>query len=166
MAEAVAAPVAAERVERSEQAMLVVDDDWVCTQASLGACRLLGAARSEVIGRSLASLVANPAGPANIAFTILPDVVPGSHLLRLDRARGAAGQPSRSPSETRRPTARECEILGLLAGGATDARIAALLDLSPATVQTHVRNAKAKLGASTRTQAVALAIRRNLITTG
>jgi len=38
-----------------------------------------------------------------------------------------------------------------------------MLALSPATVQTHVRNAKAKLGAATRTQAVALAIRLQLI---
>jgi len=38
-----------------------------------------------------------------------------------------------------------------------------MLELSPATVQTHVRNAKAKLGARTRAQAVALAIRSGLI---
>lgn len=190
MADAAAAPAAAERVARSAQAMLVVDDDCVCTQASLGACRLLGAARSDLVGSSFASLLehdsrerfalvwrafrtagghAEPfmletsAAPAEVAITVTPDLVPGSHLVRLDRASGANG-PLAPPARTeRRPTSRECEILGLLAEGATDAEIAAMLELSPATVQTHVRNAKTKLGATTRTQAVALAIRLGLI---
>jgi DNA-binding CsgD family transcriptional regulator len=61
------------------------------------------------------------------------------------------------------PTAREREVLQLLAGGRTDGQIAQLLELSPATVQTHVRNAKAKLGARTRAQAVAIALQRDLI---
>jgi DNA-binding CsgD family transcriptional regulator len=63
----------------------------------------------------------------------------------------------------REPSAREREVLALLASGATDREIAQLLELSPATVQTHVRNAKAKLGARTRAQAVALALQRELI---
>lgn len=61
------------------------------------------------------------------------------------------------------PSSRERQVLALLASGGTDRQIAEMLDLSPATVQTHVRNAKAKLGARTRTQAVALALRRGLI---
>ncbi len=51
----------------------------------------------------------------------------------------------------------------MLAGGDTDVQIAGKLELSPATVQTHVRNAKAKLGARTRAQAVAMALRDGLI---
>ena len=60
-------------------------------------------------------------------------------------------------------TTREREILGLLATGLSGADIAARLVLSPETVRTHVRNAMAKLGASTRSQAVALAIQRSEI---
>jgi DNA-binding CsgD family transcriptional regulator len=60
-------------------------------------------------------------------------------------------------------TAREREILGFLATGLSGAAIAADLVLSPETVRTHVRNAMAKLGASTRSQAVALALQRHEI---
>jgi two-component system nitrate/nitrite response regulator NarL len=67
------------------------------------------------------------------------------------------------PRGPRAPSAREREVLDLLAEGATDGEIATVLELSPATVQSHVRNAKAKLGARTRVQAVALALRRGLI---
>ena len=55
-------------------------------------------------------------------------------------------------------TKREREILGALAEGMSGAQIADQLVLSPETVRTHVRNAMAKLGASTRSQAVALAL--------
>jgi DNA-binding CsgD family transcriptional regulator len=70
-------------------------------------------------------------------------------------------RPVRSPAA--RPTPREGEVLSLLAEGATDTTIAVRLDVSPATVQTHVRNLKSKLGATTRAHAVALAIRSGLI---
>ncbi len=60
-------------------------------------------------------------------------------------------------------TKREREILGLLAEGLSGAQIAAELVLSPETVRTHVRNAMTKLGASTRSQAVALALKTNEI---
>ena len=72
-------------------------------------------------------------------------------------AAGAAGE--RRPPLTR----REREILGLLAEGMSGAEIAAKLVLSPETVRTHVRNAMGKLGASTRSQAVVLAMQRREI---
>jgi DNA-binding CsgD family transcriptional regulator len=58
---------------------------------------------------------------------------------------------------------REREILGLLAGGVSGAQIAETLVLSPETVRTHIRNAMAKLGATSRAQAVALAVQRQEI---
>ena len=54
---------------------------------------------------------------------------------------------------------REREILDMLADGQTGQGIAETLYLSPETVRTHVRNATTKLGARTRVQAVALAVR-------
>jgi DNA-binding CsgD family transcriptional regulator len=62
-------------------------------------------------------------------------------------------------------TRREREILGALAEGMSGAQIAEQLVLSPETVRTHVRNAMSKLGASTRSQAVALALQHGQITT-
>ncbi len=58
---------------------------------------------------------------------------------------------------------REREILGMLAGGVSGAQIAESLVLSPETVRTHIRNAMAKLGATSRAQAVALAVKRQEI---
>jgi PAS domain S-box-containing protein len=55
---------------------------------------------------------------------------------------------------------REHQVVELLAGGNTGEEVAERLGISPATVRVHVRNATGKLGASTRTQAVAIAVAR------
>jgi len=55
-------------------------------------------------------------------------------------------------------TRRECSVLQLVAHGATTKEIAARLDVSASTVKFHVENAMRKLGASSRSEAVALAI--------
>jgi DNA-binding NarL/FixJ family response regulator len=60
-------------------------------------------------------------------------------------------------------TPREREILGLIANGLTNEKVATLLDISPETVQSHVRHAMVKLEADTRTEAVATALRHSLI---
>lgn len=60
-------------------------------------------------------------------------------------------------------TAREIEVLQLLAFGHTNRNIAEKLFISPDTVKTHLEHIFAKLGASDRTAAVAEALRRRLI---
>jgi DNA-binding CsgD family transcriptional regulator len=52
-------------------------------------------------------------------------------------------------------TARELEVLGHLRDGMTNCEIATELFVSPATIRTHLQNAFAKIGAHTRTEAVA-----------
>jgi DNA-binding CsgD family transcriptional regulator len=52
-------------------------------------------------------------------------------------------------------TAREAEILELVARGLTNREIAAQLDISPGTVRSHLEHAFAKLSVGTRTAAVA-----------
>ncbi len=54
---------------------------------------------------------------------------------------------------------REREVLCLLAEGMTGEAVARQLFLSPETVRTHVRNAMRKLGARTRSQAIAMIVR-------
>ncbi len=61
-------------------------------------------------------------------------------------------------------TQREREVLRLLAAGKSNDEIGKELFISPETVRTHVRNAMEKLEADTRTQAVAKALRQQLIT--
>jgi PAS domain S-box-containing protein len=71
---------------------------------------------------------------------------------------------SRQTGGARSPlTRREQQILGLVADGMTNDKAARALGISPETIQSHIRNAMAKLNADTRTQAVATALRSSLL---
>jgi two-component system nitrate/nitrite response regulator NarL len=61
-------------------------------------------------------------------------------------------------------TPREQEVLELLAEGLPNKAIAARLGISDQTVKFHVASISAKLGATNRTEAVRLALRRGLLT--
>jgi DNA-binding CsgD family transcriptional regulator len=56
-------------------------------------------------------------------------------------------------------TVRELEVLRLLSDGRSTFEIAALLGISPMTVQSHVKNVLAKLGVHSKVEAVRLAWR-------
>jgi DNA-binding NarL/FixJ family response regulator len=58
---------------------------------------------------------------------------------------------------------REREVLRMLAEGGSYAEIGGSLHLSPDTVRAHAQRAMTKLGARTRTQAVAVALRESMI---
>ncbi len=60
-------------------------------------------------------------------------------------------------------TARELDVLRLLAEGLQHEEIGRRLGISSETVRTHLRKASNRLGASTRTQAVATALRLGFI---
>ena len=60
-------------------------------------------------------------------------------------------------------TRREDEILHLIAQGLTNREIAQRFTLSPRTVETHVERVLSKLGANSRTRAVATAIRLGMV---
>jgi DNA-binding NarL/FixJ family response regulator len=67
------------------------------------------------------------------------------------------------PARRTELTAREAEVLGLLAEGLSYESIGNRLAISSETVRTHVRKACERLNASTSTQAVATALRQRLI---
>jgi NarL family two-component system response regulator LiaR len=61
-------------------------------------------------------------------------------------------------------TDRELEVLSRMVEGLNNTQIAALLNISPSTVKSHVSNILAKLGVASRTEAVTLALRNQLVT--
>ncbi|WP_308207873.1 response regulator transcription factor [Actinomadura madurae] len=80
------------------------------------------------------------------------------------RARLTAGRPARpEPSGPLAAlTGREREVLKLVAEGHNNREIAATLFISPKTASVHVSNILAKLNATSRTQAAAIAHREGI----
>jgi two-component system, NarL family, response regulator LiaR len=72
----------------------------------------------------------------------------------------AAGQP---PVPGYDLTERERAVLALLVEGLNNTQIAARLVVSPSTIKSHVSNILSKLGVTSRTEAVTLALRNKLV---
>jgi non-specific serine/threonine protein kinase len=90
--------------------------------------------------------------------------LPEALELGLGVARRGAGEIPIEPDENNGDlTAREREVLQLVCAGRTDRQIADALFVSRRTVNTHVTHILTKLGAGSRTEAAAEAIRRNLV---
>jgi len=78
----------------------------------------------------------------------------------------SGAHPSRAPRELAELTARELEVLKLLARGRTNAAIANELYLSEGTVKTHVARVLRKLALHDRTQAVIYAYEHGIVHPG
>jgi DNA-binding CsgD family transcriptional regulator len=100
-------------------------------------------------------------------YTAASNLAADRHLLVVERVDGVryaqwlAGSDARRNGSLLRP--REREVLTLVAGGRTSAGIALDLELSRNTVESHIRNAVVRLGATNRTHAVVIALGRGEI---
>jgi DNA-binding CsgD family transcriptional regulator len=84
-------------------------------------------------------------------------------LESVGREVGAFFAPRPCPLDGTGLSARELEVLELVAEGLSTAEIAARLVLSPETIRSHIRNVHAKLGVGDRVSAVVKAMRAGLI---
>lgn len=122
-------------------------DQVLRTAMSAGAAGFVS--KTSGLGELVAAVRAAARGDAVISPALLARL-----LTRMRREPSAVG---------RNITAREHEILGLLAQGMSNAAIAAHLVLSVHTIRNHVANLLAKLGAHSKLEALAIAVRENLV---
>lgn len=119
----------------------------------LAAAMEAGAAGFVAKTRSLDEVVTAVRAAANGDAVITPELL--SRLLpRLRRQHEGVGHDL---------TAREREVLGLLADGMTNAAIAEKLFVSVHTVRNHIANLSTKLGAHSKLEALAVAVREGLL---
>jgi DNA-binding NarL/FixJ family response regulator len=124
-------------------------DEYIAPALSAGAQGyLLKDSPPEEIARAVRMLIQGRAA--------LEPAVAARLLARLAEAPVAADELS----------GREIEVLRLLARGASNKEIAAVLTLSENTIKTHLSRIFDKLGARSRTEAASIAIQRGLVRAG
>jgi DNA-binding CsgD family transcriptional regulator len=138
------------------------DAAWADELAQLGAGAAASDAGQVQIARLLAwSWPAETGQPITLeqALSTLHDQVEAAPAARV---RGAAPQPSQA-AYTAGLTAREVEVLQLVAQGLTDAQVAEKLVLSPRTVSTHLTAIYGKLQVNSRSAATRFAVEHGLV---
>ena len=123
----------------------------------------MGLARLAVILRSVGS--PDESRTLADAARVTARALGAEPLLADLRGLGGPARPASAGAATMHTlTAREREILGLVAQGRSNAEIGRQLFIRAKTVSVHVSNLMAKLGAGERTEAVALARRAGVLT--
>ncbi len=123
------------------------------TPASVG--RILASGAAAVLPKSVSA--------EELAATVRAAAA-GLVVLHQDAAAAVAGTVPLRQNEVAEPlTPREREVLAGMAEGRSNKEIAALLNISDHTVKFHVAAIMGKLGASSRTEAVTLAIRNGIL---
>jgi PAS domain S-box-containing protein len=142
----------------ADQAREMRLDDVVSTESRPG----LGLRWSDLMTAGAATarlgIVQADGSRIEVRYSALANVLPGRHLVLFLAERQTPARPTRS-RRAGQLTLREQESLRLVAMGMTTTAAAERLGISPETVRTHVRNAMNKLGARTRAQAIAVAMR-------
>jgi len=140
-------------------AVLLTDDPdatWVASAIRAGVRGALprGAGTSEI--------VAAVEGAAAGLVVVHPDFA-DALLAALAHDAPLGHPPSAVATSSPILTPRESEVLGMLAAGLGNKQIAPRLGITEHTVKYHVASIFAKLGASSRTEAVTIAARRGLV---
>lgn len=98
--------------------------------------------------------------PPSELVSAIVDIAAGERVVRLGVEGGRLrSEGQRWPFDDVGLTARESEVLALLAEGLTNRQIADSLFVGPETVKTHIRHVFRKLGVHTRSEATAVALR-------
>ena len=87
----------------------------------------------------------------------------GRTTLSPEAAQALAHAASQPPPPGFDLTGRELEVLALMVVGLNNTQIAGELVVSPSTIKSHVSNILSKLGVTSRTEAVTLTLRNNIL---
>lgn len=109
-----------------------------------------------VASRTAVVVVGDVAGleHAGVREVLPRDCAPADLAAAVQRLSPSAAAANRASAAVAEPTARELEVVTLLAQGMTNREIASTLFISEHTVRNHVGHLFAKLGVNSRTQAV------------
>jgi PAS domain S-box-containing protein len=177
-------------VDAAPAAVFVTDDEGGFVAANRYACQMLGREREELLSLHLADVAwgadslsaldqGSAVGIAQLRHSDGSKVVARYQVRPLNNGDSpfavwlATTRPVSRPSSVEAHStrardhdvlsAREIEILQLIADGLENEAIARELYISTETVKSHVRRILQKLGAHSRTYAVAVALRRALV---
>lgn len=166
----------------SRSPMLVLDADRRLTEVNAACVRAFRRSREEMIGRPMwefisggpvytksewdallaterftgeADVLAADGRPVRVQFAGHPAPVLGGHLVLVVVLAAEAPERNAASTAPAELSARELQVVTLIARGHPDREIAAELHLAHDTVRTHVRNAMGKLGVRSRAQLVA-----------
>ena len=132
---------------------VATDDSDVEAALEAGACGFI--AKDTPVGGVAVAVRAAAQGVAWLS--------PRAAELVLGRVRQRAAEPEFDHGAEEQLSARELDVLRLIARGMENADIAETLGISPRTAKNHVSNILAKLGAATRVEAATIAHRRGLL---
>jgi PAS domain S-box-containing protein len=145
-----------------QQAVTMRIDDLLAPESRPG----LEMRWSDLLGSGMATarivLICADGNRLHVRYGAFAHVLPGLDVATFIAEPGQQAGRMMRPQRSRRAgqlTRREQESLRLVAMGMTTTTAADQLGISPETVRTHVRNAMNKLGAKTRAQAIAVAMR-------
>jgi len=128
------------------------DDSDVSAVLQAGACGFL--AKDTPIDSLVVAIHAAASGAAWLS--------PRAAEVVLGRIRTATPAPEQEQPPLEQLSAREVDVLRLIANGMENAEIAAALSISPRTAKNHVSNILSKLGLPSRVQAAVYAVRQGV----